>query len=153
MDHKYIKFPFLGHSSYDMRKSLSKLLQNCYHQIDFRIVFSNKNTIGNFLKQTRSLPTYCVLMWYTNLLVLAATLDTWAQTHVGCFTEYVRSKVNPHGQVNGLLIHPFSRLEITLTIMTILSLSDFEILTSYNNSTDLLTNESIFIHKLKPCLI
>ena len=57
-DRIYIKFPFLGHFSYDMRKSLSKLLHNCYPQIDFRIVFFNKNTIGNFLKQTGSLSTY-----------------------------------------------------------------------------------------------
>ena len=98
-DRKYIKLPYQGHSSYDMRKTLSKLLRTCYPQIDFRIAFSNNNTIGNFLKQNNHLPHTFDPMWYTNLHVLAVMLDTWVRPHVGCFTEYVNTKVYPLGPV------------------------------------------------------
>ena len=87
-----------------------------------------------------------------SLSCLSMTFQKQSGMAVRCF--YVRSstKGNPQRRVNGLLIHPSPRLETTLTIMIPLSLTNLEILTSYNNSPDLLTTESLLIRKLKTCL-
>ena len=136
-----------------MRKSLTKLLQNCYSQIDFRIIFSNKNTIGSFLKQTRPLPTYLrsnVVYQFTcsscNTRYVGST-SSWllhrVREHQGKSTRTGNwidnpsfSAIRDHSHHND---HPFS-------------ITDFEVLTSYSNSTDFLTTESLLIRKLKPCL-
>ena len=52
-DIKYIKLPYMGDLSFDLRKSLNKILTQAYPQINFRFVFHNTNTIGNFLKKGR----------------------------------------------------------------------------------------------------
>ena len=50
-DVKYIKLPYMGPISFEMRKSLNKILKSCYPQIKFHFAFKNTNTIGNFLKR------------------------------------------------------------------------------------------------------
>ena len=88
---KYIKFPFHGHHSYEMRKSLTKLLQNCYPQIDFRIIFTNKNTIGSFLKQTRPLPTYL-----RSNVVYQFTCSSCNARYVGSTSRWLLHRVREH---------------------------------------------------------
>ena len=50
-DHRYVKLPYMGKLSFEVRKQLKTLLQNNYPQMKFTFVFSNTNTIGKFFKQ------------------------------------------------------------------------------------------------------
>ncbi len=53
---KYLKLPFQGHNSYQIRKELSILLQKYCPDITFRFIFTNNYTIGPFINFKDRLP-------------------------------------------------------------------------------------------------
>ena len=52
----YIKLPYLGPLSFHIRNQLCKLLTSSYPQLDFRYVFTNKNTVGNLFPFKDKIP-------------------------------------------------------------------------------------------------
>ena len=54
---KYVTLPFQGHFSYQLRNSLSCLLKKYIPDVQFRFIFTNRNTIGSLFKFKDSIPT------------------------------------------------------------------------------------------------
>ncbi len=152
-DRKYVKIPYLGHSSYDLRKKLSQLLRTCYPQIDFRIVFSNKNTIGNFFKRNNRLPTYL-----RSNVVYQFTCSSCTDRYVGSTSRWLLHRIREHQgkstRTGNRIANPsFSAIrDHSHQKDHPFSFADFRILTSCSTYGDLITAESLLIRKLKPCL-
>ena len=53
----YIKLPFYGHLSYNIRKTLNNVLRAQYPNVDFRFIFTNPFTISSFFKFKYRIPT------------------------------------------------------------------------------------------------
>jgi len=152
-DIKYIKLPYMGGLSFDLRKSLNKILRQCYPQICFRFVFYNSNTIGNFLKKKEK----CDSELSSNVVYLF-TCPSCQARYVGSTSRWLRHRILEHKgksirtglQLNNpsfsairehshLHNHPFSN-------------TDFKILTSHLNRFDLIIAESLHILTMKPQL-
>ena len=53
---KYIKLPYYGKSSFDLRKSLQKILKTNFPAVEFKFVFTNGFTIGSFFRTKDRIP-------------------------------------------------------------------------------------------------
>ncbi|XP_069977196.1 uncharacterized protein [Penaeus vannamei] len=150
-DIKYIKLPYMGGLSFDLRKSLNKILRRCYPQISFRFVFYNNNTVGNFLKNKEM----CNSELCSNVVYLF-TCPSCQARYVGSTSRWLRHRILEHKGKSirtGLQLskpsfsairehshlhnHPFSN-------------TDFKILTSHLNRFDLIIAESLHIQTMKP---
>ena len=90
-DHKYVKLPYIGRLSYDLRKQLKTLLQTNYPQIKFTFVFTNTNTIGNFLKRRVNRGTNLV----SNVVYLF-TCPSCTARYVGSTLCWLRGRIVEH---------------------------------------------------------
>ena len=150
-DHRYVKLPYMGKLSFDLRKQLKTLLQTNYPQMKFTFVFTNTNTIGNFLKQRVNRDTDLV----SNVVYLF-TCSTCQDRYVGSTTRWLRDRVLEHkGQstrtARFLANPPFSAIrEHSREHSHLFSKTDFKILTSHNSRHDLIISESLYIQKMKP---
>ena len=148
---KYVKLPFLGQASYDIRKKLHLLLKHAYPQIRFQFVFANPFTVGSLLRERPSLPgglcsnvVYLFTCPQCGLRYLGST-SRWLKhrylEHRGLslrtnmpLSKPSHSAVREHSHDND---HPYTY-------------QDFRILTSTSNRLDLVISESILISKMKP---
>ena len=150
-DHKYVKLPYMGKLSFDLRKQLKTLLQNNYPQIKFTFVFTNTNTIGNFLKQRVSRNTDLV----SNVVYLFTCSGCQAR-YVGSTTRWLRDRVLEHQGKSTRTGRPlaspsFSAIrEHSREHSHPFSNTDFSILTSNSSRHDLILSESLFIQRMKP---
>ena len=150
-DVKYVKLPFIGHISYDIRKKLQHVLRDAFPQVNFQFVFTNSFTIGSLLREKSSLPkdlnaniAYLFTCAHCGMRYLGST-SRWFKhrylEHKGLSlrTGFPISKpsfsaVRQHSHEQD---HPFTD-------------QDFEILTFASNRLDLIISESILIKKMKP---
>ena len=150
-DHKYVKLPYMGELSFEIRKQLKILLQNNYPQIKFTFVFTNTNTIAKFLKQSlNSSSDLC-----SNVVYLF-TCPSCQARYVGSTSRWLRHRISEHRGKSfrtGLPLnkpyfsairehlhqhsHPFCN-------------TDFSILSTHSSRQDLITSESLLIKKMKP---
>ena len=150
---KYIKLPYLGNISFNIRKQLKNILRKSFPQIDFHFVFTNSLTIGSFLKPhmpRRLNITSCVVYLFEcsscNARYIGSTSRSLANrisNHIGVSerTRYplsnpMYSAIREHSHAHD---HPFTH-------------SDFKVLISSFSRADLLILESLFISKMKPIL-
>ena len=148
---KYVKLPYLGDLSFDLRKSLNKILKQAYPQINFRFVFYNTNTIGNFLKQKETSNSDL-----RSNVVYLFTCPSCHARYVGSTSRWLRHRILEHKgksvrtgiqlsrpsfsairEHSHLHDHPFNT-------------DDFKILTSLPNRFDLVIAESLIISTMKP---
>ena len=150
-DHKYVKLPYMGKLSFDLRKQLKTLLQTNYPQIKFTFVFTNTNTIGNFLKQRVNRSTDLV----SNVVYLFTCPDCQAR-YVGSTTRWLRDRVLEHKglstRTRRQLANPsFSSIrEHSREHSHPFSTTDFSILTSHSSRHDLIISESLYIQRMQP---
>ena len=52
----YISMPYVGKQSDKLKGELLSLVRSCYGQIDLKIIFTNKNTIGSLFRLKERLP-------------------------------------------------------------------------------------------------
>ena len=57
-DIRYVSLPFLGHHSYVLRNNLQSLFKLHFPQFNFRIILSNKNTIGSLFPTKDKVPLH-----------------------------------------------------------------------------------------------
>ena len=55
-DIRYIKLPFYGHISYNIRNDLNEVLHKIYPQVNFRFIFTNNRTIGSYFRVKDVIP-------------------------------------------------------------------------------------------------
>ena len=150
-DIKYIKLPYLGQTSYNIRKQLHLILKDAYPQIHFQFVFTNPFTVGSLLRERSSLPgelcsnvVYLFKCSQCGLRYLGST-SRWIKhrylEHRGLslrtgmpLSRPSHSAIREHSQVNN---HPYTY-------------QNFRILTTASNRLDLVISESILITKMKP---
>ena len=152
-DKKYIKLPYLGHISFNIRKQLQISLKKSFPQIDFHFVFTNQFTIGSVLKQhvPKSFDiTSCIVYLFKcsscNARYVgssARSLSSRISNHLGVsertgypLSNPMYSAIRDHSHEHD---HPFTH-------------RDFEVLISAFSRSDLLILESLFISKMKPLL-
>jgi len=90
-DHRYVKLPYMGSLSFDIRKQLKVLLQNHYPQIKFMFVFTNTNNIAKFLKQ----PMRCNSDMCSNVVYLF-TCPCCQARYVGSTSRWLRHRILEH---------------------------------------------------------
>jgi len=150
-DVKYIKLPYMGSLSFEIRNSLNKIFKQCYPQVSFRFVFYNSNSIGNFLKQRKK----CNSELCSNVVYLF-TCPSCQARYVGSTSRWLQHRILEHKgksirtglplskpsysairEHSHLHNHPFNT-------------TDFKILTSHPNRFDLIIAESLHIITMNP---
>ena len=144
----------MGPLRFEMRKSLNKVLKNCYPQIDFRFAFKNTHTIGKFLKhkEKRVSDLLC------SGIVYLFECPVCHARYVGSTTRWLQHRILEHkGQSvrTGAYLSKPSHSSIrdhSHSTDHPYSTTDFQILSFHPNRLDLLTAESMHIRNLKPAL-
>ena len=81
----------MGDLSFDLRKSLNEILTQAYPQINFRFVFHNSNTIGNFLKKGKG----NVGLLCSNVVYLF-TCPCCNTRYIGATTRWLKHRILEH---------------------------------------------------------
>ena len=150
-DIKYIKLPFLGQVSYEIRKKLHHILKNAYPQIQFQFVFTNPFTIGSLLRERSSLPSELC----SNVVYLF-TCPQCGLRYLGSTSRWLKHRYLEHRGLSLRTSMPLSKpshsaiREHSHCNNHTYTYQDFKILTSVSNRLDLVISESILITKMKP---
>ena len=141
----------MGDLSFDLRKSLNEILTHAYPQIDFRFVFYNSNTIGNFLKKRKeNAGLLC-----SNVVYLF-TCPRCNARYVGSTSRWLQHRIFEHQgksvRTGRHLSHPsFSAIrDHSHHHDHQYTTEDFTVLHSLQNRFDLNITESITIRTIRP---
>ena len=152
-DVRYFKLPYMGKLSFEVRKSFKEILREAYPQIKFNFVFTNNNTIGNFLKHmSKPDPGLC-----SNVVYLFKC-PRCPSRYVGSTSRWLNHRILEHRgksiRTGAMLGKPaFSAIrEHSLEHDHPFTSKDFEILSSHSNRLDLIISETVHIRKMHPDL-
>ena len=142
----------MGRLSIDLRKSLNKILTNAYPQINFRFVFYNNNSIGNFLKrkEKRNSDLLCPNVVYM------FTCPSCTARYVGSTSRWLIHRILEHKgksiRTGTFLSKPsFSAIrEHSHLHDHPFTTEDFKVLSSHHNRLELNISESLAIQATKP---
>ena len=152
-DVRYIKLPYLGQFSIDVKKQLRNILRHRFPQIDFRIIFTNTFTVGSILKKPMKISADL-----TSCCVYSFTCPCCNARYVGSSTRWLQHRVCEHRGVSfrtnfPLSNPPFSAIrEHSEQAGHTFTRGDFEIVNSCSNRADLLILEALYIERMKPSL-
>lgn len=136
-----------------MKQEISKLLNKYFTTNNFRIVLSNKFTIGSFFRFKEKLPLSMVAS-----VIYQFSCSQCESCYVGMTSRNIYKRVAEHAGVSfrtgaRLSQPPHSAVrEHANNCNTPVSLDSFKILNSASNPSDLRIIESLYIFKLKPPL-
>ena len=148
---QYIKLPFYGKTSYDMRKKLSQQLRYNFPAIDFKFVFSNNFTIGSFFNTKDRIPEAVC-----SNVVYEFNCPSCPARYIGCTTRSFKIRTFEHiGKSfrTGMFLSkmPFSAVrEHSFEHDHAFSVKDFKIIARFQNAEDTFIAEKILIQKLGP---
>ena len=152
-DVRYIKLPYLGQISYDVKKKLQVVFRDTFPQVRFQFVFTNNFTIGSLLKDRSSLPK--------DLNANIAYLFTCAHCgmrYIGSTTRWFKHRILEHRGLSIRTGFPLSKPSFSAVRQHshdqdhTFTNQDFEILAFASNRLDLVISESLLIKKMKPGL-
>ena len=150
---QYLVLPFSGYSSHKLEKEIRELVLKYYPQLNLRLIFTNKSTIGRFFKHKEStLPHLC------SSIVYRFECERCNSSYVGSTVRHLKARVDEHRGVSSRTAQPLtkpSHSEIRNHCHENshpLSFNHFSIIDRCNNPFDLRLLESIHIHKLRPTL-
>ena len=148
---KYFKLPYFGKESFKVRKRLNGILRESFPQINFRFIFTNRFTIGSFLKITTPLPSdlrSCVIYQFS--------CPSCNARYVGSTTRWLKHRILEHMGRSFRTNLPLSRPQHSAirdhshNNDHLFTYDSFRILNSTPFRSDLLTLESFYINKMKP---
>ena len=148
---KYIKLPYLGKLSYNIRKQLNNLLKESFPQIHFRFVFSNNFTINSLIKRTEKKN-----LDLASRVVYLFTCSSCSARYIGSTMRWMQHRYRNHRGVSTRTGQPLTKPEFSairdhsLEQDHVFTYRDFKILNSANFRSDLLILESLYISKMKP---
>ena len=125
---KYIKLPFLGHFSYQLRNTMSNLLKVHFPDIDFRFIFVNRNTIGSLFKVKDSIPVPLC-----SNVVYCFTCPDCMSRYIGSTSRNLKIRIAEHKGISyrtgtKITIPSFSRIrEHSMTCNHTINEQDFSI--------------------------
>ena len=143
----------MGKLSFEVRKAFKEILKDNYPQIKFNFVFTNNNTIGNFLKNApKPNPDLC-----SNVVYLFKC-SRCPSRYVGSTSRWLHHRILEHKGKSfrtGLTLSKpsFSAIrDHSLEHDHPFTSTDFDILSSHSNRLDLIISESLHIAKMRPDL-
>ena len=152
-DVRYFKLPYMGKLSFEIRKSFKEILKHAYPQIKFNFVFTNTNTIRNFLtKKPKPSPDLC-----SNVVYLFKCPSCPAE-YVGSTSRWLKHRILEHRgrsiRTEAILAKPaFSPIrEHSQNHSHPFTATDFTILSHHTNRLDVVISESLYINKMQPTL-
>lgn len=152
-DIHYIRFPFYGHVSYNIRNQLLKILNSVYPQISFRFVFVNPFTVGSFFRCKDNIPKPLC----SNMVYLYACSSCTAR-YIGSSIRNLKIRVSEHRGLSHRTSLPLSNPTLSeirnhcFDKGHTCNMDNFSILHSSHDRMELRILESLYIHKLKPSL-
>ena len=150
---RYLKLPYYGYPSIQIRKQLSAILKHAFPQVNFRIVFKNNLTIGNYLKEITKLPTDL----YSNV-IYQFQCPSCNAGYIGSTTRWLKHRIADHKGVSCRTYRPLSNpsfssiREHSHQHDHLFTDRNFKVLSKTSDRLDLITLESLFIQKMKPSL-
>ena len=148
----YIKFPYYGHLSFQIRKSIQTICNKYFPQLDIHIIFVNNYQIRSFFKFKDSVSDVL-----RSSLVYKYRCGCNA-TYVGMTSRHFHIRQSEHLGISyrtgiPLTQPPFSAIrEHSNSNNHPIDLNNFSIIHQCNNTSDLYIAESILIKQLKPNL-
>ena len=148
---KYIKLPFLGKVSYDLRKQLNKTLQSSFPAVNFRIIFSNELRIRSFFRVKDIIPDDVC-----SNIVYKFECPCCPARYVGCSSRSFRSRIFEHigkSVRTGRYLNSMQFSAIrnhSLDKDHRFSAANFKIIGRFRNKTEAFIGEQYFIEKIKP---
>ena len=143
----------MGRLSFEVRKSFKEILKAAYPQIKFNFVFTNNNTIGNFLNNApKPNPALC-----SNVVYLFKCPRCLSR-YVGSTSRWLAHRILEHKgksiRTGAILGKPsFSAIrDHSQQHDHPFTSTDFDILSSHSNKLDLIISESLHINKMQPDL-
>ena len=152
-DTKYIKLPFLGHFSYQLRNTMSSLLKVHYPDIVFKFIFVNKNTIGSLFKVKDSIPVPLC-----SNVVYCFNCPDCSSRYVGSTSRNLKIRISEHKGISyrtgtKITTPSYSKIrEHSLSCNHNINEQDFSIRFRATSASDLRIAESLVIMKEKPDL-
>lgn len=150
---RYIKLPYFGPQSYEMRNQLKVILKEVFFHIDFQIVLTNPYTIGSFFKIKDHIPPdvqsrviYNYECSSCNARYVGSTIRSFKSrrlSHMGRSIHTGRPLTNP--EFSNIRIHSEENDHPVLH-------ENFKILHTMPDQLAMLIAESIIIKKEKPVL-
>ena len=150
-DCKYVRLPYVGKASIEIKRKLNNILRSTYPQIKFQFVFTNSFTVGSFFKSTSTLPSDL-----RSCVVYLFTCPQCGLRYVGSTSRWLKQRTQDHRGVSfrtglPLTSPPFSAIrEHSLAEDHPYTNLDFRVLTQASSRSDLLISESLFINRMRP---
>ena len=152
-DVRYIRLPYIGKFSLEVKSKLQAILRNTYPQIKFQFIFCNNFTLGSFLRSGSFLPQDL-----RSSVTYLFTCPQCALRYVGSTSRWLKHRTLEHRGLSfrtglPLTTPPFSAIrEHSLDKDHPYTNQDFTILSQTPDKLDLLISESLYIEKMKPQL-
>ena len=149
----YLKIPFVGPDSYNIKKEISKLVSRHYPQVSLRVILHNNNTIGKMFPFKDRVPEML-----RSLIVYKYSCSECAAVYIGQTKRHFDHRICEHRGLkfrSGLPSErpPFSSIrEHALNDDHVLYRSSFTVLARANNEYDLSLMEKLLINKYNPSL-
>ena len=149
----YISFPYYGYISERLRVDIINIVNKYYPQIDIKLIFTNKFSIGSLFKYKENLPTpLCSGVVYTYQCALCNECYTGSTTRqLQCrIAEHMGRSVRTNRPLNktsasAIYDHSFKSGHAIKS-------EYFKIISRNNNMAQLRILESLYIFKTKPSL-
>lgn len=149
----YVKLPYVGQLSSEIKKKLRILLRYAYPQVNFRFVFTNSFTVGSILRDKSILPKdLCANVVY------CFTCAHCDMRYVGSTTRWIKHRYLEHKGLSLRTGFPLQKPSYSAIRAHSderdhpFTYQDFKILTSASNRIDLAISESLLIKKLNPLI-
>jgi hypothetical protein len=145
--------PFLGKSSFNLRRKIFSAFSNTFPQISLKIIFTSKTKIPNLFNFKDRVP-----FALRSGVVYRFSCGNCNVAYVGKTTRHLHTRVCEHLGIsaktgNSVKVCGQSAVHDHVRMCQYnASIDDFEILASCDNEFKLLVVESIFIKRLKPVL-
>ena len=152
-DVRYIRLPYIGKVSLEVKSKLQDILRCTYPQIKFQFIFCNNFTLGSFLRGSSFLPQDL-----RSSVIYLFTCPRCALRYVGSTSRWLKHRTLEHRGLSfrtGLPLTkpPFSAIrEHSLDKDHPYTSQDFTILGQTSDKLDLLISESLYIEKMRPQL-
>ena len=149
----YLTFPYFGPNSEKLKQDIIKVVHKYFLNVNVKIILVNKFTIGSFFNFKDRLPLSML-----SSAVYKFSCEKCSSDYVGMTSRNLYMRVAEHCgrsyRTNVPLTHPPHSVvrEHSQECDVTVSLSNFNILATSNNSIDLKILESLHIHQIKPKL-
>ena len=150
-DIRYVRLPYVGKASLEVKSKLQAILRNTYPQIKFQFIFCNTFTLGSLLKRSSFLPQDL-----RSSVIYLFTCPQCALRYVGSTSRWLKHRTLEHRGLSlrtglPLTTPSFSAIrEHSLESDHPYTNQDFTVLSQTSNRLDLLISESLYIHDKKP---